>query len=108
MTAIDYVNAGVAALDLDKPEGWAYLVNPDRLDLKSLDLCVLGQVYRDENCGRLWPTARRPGWGDGMRRLFGTTDGRIAREHGFDCEVSEMAEITALWKDVIRSRQETQ
>ena len=76
------VDLAATILDRAKP-GWERRVNPDTLNLMSLDCCILGQVYSrsNETC--------ESGWGRGMRALFPDRlyDDAFVQAHGFTVEV---------------------
>lgn len=45
MVAAQCVTAGITLLDRKGPDDWRLLVNFDALDMSSMDMCVLGQVF---------------------------------------------------------------
>lgn len=77
--AAEAVTLGAHALDGAYPK-WREHVDLGRLDVSSVEHCVLAQAEVGEYGRRHFGTP----WGDGMRRLFGATDSAYGVTHGFD------------------------
>lgn len=93
MEYITNAPAGAALLDRVNP-GWRNDVSLDDFDIRSWDLCILGQVYG--------------GYGEGLNALHGKgTPGRIAfsAAHGFldhDTDEEFNSRLEAEWINIIR------
>lgn len=100
-TLDEAVENGAKLLDQKNPT-WASKIDIEGLDLHSCSECLLGQLYEY--------------YDDGVLELF-DVDGDEedldefmrddASNHGYDCNTSELGEITELWVDAIQSRLET-
>lgn len=98
---IEQVIKGAAVLD-EKVPGWRDKIDPDTLDLESLEDCVLGQLFPLEESERMdYGTA----WGKGMKTLFPNyLDTNEHIEYGFECDSGNgqtYEELTAAWKEYL-------
>lgn len=89
MIMIDHtsnVARGVELLD-SRFANWRKVIDLDKLDMLSLDNCVLGQLFGSYSNGvsALWFAGYHSDW---------------ANEHGFDT-CAEYGELTRVWKDAV-------
>lgn len=108
-TYVDRVRRGAALLDQRGPADWRDRVDVDRLNLRWMDTCVLGQVYTGH-------VESYYGYDVGLDALDapGDADGAVARDdwaqrHGFEEPTDGNYDaLTRAWVDYLTTETETQ
>ncbi len=89
------VASGAAALALDQGENWRDRLDAERIDVRSLRDCPLGQLYGDYS----YATSKLSGYPEYSRETC-----RWARDHGFESAnvvQEEYDMLTAAWKEYL-------
>jgi hypothetical protein len=94
---MERVEHGARFLNVRVP-GWYEMIDVERLDIRNKYACVLGQVYGE--------------YSRGLQELFGfelcyAVQLQAVKDYGFDAgPQASFAVLTAIWKDVVRGRQQ--